>query len=53
MRRVFTGTPASSGMALGRVRLERPARFSIDNTPLPDSEIDAEVARCEPTRLPS
>jgi phosphotransferase system enzyme I (PtsI) len=34
-------------MALGRVRLERPARFSIDNTPLPDAEIEAEVARLE------
>ncbi len=47
MRRVFTGNSASSGMALGRVRLERPARFSIDNTPLPDAEIEAEVARLE------
>jgi len=34
-------------MALGRVRLEQPARFSIDNTPLPDSEIESEVARLE------
>jgi phosphotransferase system enzyme I (PtsI) len=34
-------------MALGRVRLEQPARFSIDNTPLPDSDIDSEVARLE------
>jgi phosphotransferase system enzyme I (PtsI) len=34
-------------MALGRVRLEQPARFSIDNTPLPDSEIENEVARLE------
>jgi len=47
MRRVFTGNSASPGMALGRVRLERPARFSIDNTPLPDAEIEAEVARLE------
>ncbi len=47
MRRVFTGNPAAPGMALGRVRLEQPARFSIDNTPLPDSEIDDEVARLE------
>ncbi|TAM96408.1 MAG: phosphoenolpyruvate--protein phosphotransferase [Rhodanobacteraceae bacterium] len=47
MRRVFTGNPAAPGMALGRVRLEQPARFSIDNTPLPDSETDAEVARLE------
>jgi phosphotransferase system enzyme I (PtsI) len=34
-------------MALGRVRLERPARFSIDTSPLPDAEIDAEVERLE------
>ena len=47
MRRVFPANPASSGMALGRVRLERPARFSIDNTPLPDAEVEAEVARLE------
>jgi phosphotransferase system enzyme I (PtsI) len=47
MRRVFSGNPASPGMALGRVRLERPARFSIDNTPLPDAEVEAEVARLE------
>jgi len=47
MRRVFTGNSASPGMALGRVRLERPARFSIDNTPLPDAEIEAEIARLE------
>ncbi|HKZ11840.1 MAG TPA: phosphoenolpyruvate--protein phosphotransferase [Rhodanobacteraceae bacterium] len=47
MRRVFTGNSASPGMALGRVRLERPARFSIDNSPLPDAEVEAEVARLE------
>ena len=47
MRRVFTGNPAAPGMALGRVRLEQPARFSIDNSPLPDAETDAEIARLE------
>ncbi|HEX5954201.1 MAG TPA: phosphoenolpyruvate--protein phosphotransferase [Rhodanobacteraceae bacterium] len=47
MRRVFPGNPASPGMVLGRVRLERPARFSIDTTPLPDAEVEAEVARLE------
>ncbi|HEX5960948.1 MAG TPA: phosphoenolpyruvate--protein phosphotransferase [Rhodanobacteraceae bacterium] len=47
MRRAFTGNIAAPGMALGRVRLEQPARFSIDNSPLPDAEIDAEVARLE------
>lgn len=47
MRRAFAGNVAAPGMALGRVRLEQPARFSIDSTPLPDSEIDSEVARLE------
>ena len=47
MRRVFPGYAAAPGMALGRVRLEQAARFSIDNTPLPDSEIESEVARLE------
>lgn len=47
MRRVIKGNAAAPGMALGRVRLEQPARFSIDTTPLPDAEVDAEVARLE------
>jgi phosphoenolpyruvate-protein phosphotransferase (PTS system enzyme I) len=47
MRRAFPGTVAAPGMALGRVRLEQPARFSIDTTPLPDADIDNEIARLE------
>ncbi|HET9819457.1 MAG TPA: phosphoenolpyruvate--protein phosphotransferase [Rhodanobacteraceae bacterium] len=47
MRRAFSGNVAAPGMALGRVRLEQPARFSIDSTPLPDAEVDGEVARLE------
>ncbi|HET7561089.1 MAG TPA: phosphoenolpyruvate--protein phosphotransferase [Rhodanobacteraceae bacterium] len=47
MRRAFPGNAAAPGMALGRVRLERPARFSVDSSPLPDAEIDAEIARLE------
>ena len=47
MRRAFAGNTAAPGMALGRVRLEQPARFSIDNTPLPDDEVEKEVARLE------
>jgi phosphotransferase system enzyme I (PtsI) len=47
MRRAFTGNVAAPGMALGRVRLEQPARFSIDSTPLPDAEVDSEIARLE------
>lgn len=41
------GYAAAPGMALGRVRLEQPARFSIDNSPLPDAEIEDEVVRLE------
>jgi phosphotransferase system enzyme I (PtsI) len=47
MRRVLEGNAAAPGMALGRVRLERPARFSIDNTPLPEAAVEAEIARLE------
>lgn len=47
MRRVFSGNVAAPGMVLGRVRLEQPARFTVDNTPLPDAEVDSEVARLE------
>jgi phosphotransferase system enzyme I (PtsI) len=47
MRRSLPGNAAATGMALGRVRLEQPARFRIDDSPLPDAEVDAEVARLE------
>lgn len=47
MRRAFPGNAAAPGMALGRVRLERPARFSVDSSPLPDADVDAEIARLE------
>ncbi|MGH8192310.1 MAG: phosphoenolpyruvate--protein phosphotransferase [Rhodanobacteraceae bacterium] len=47
MRRAFAGNIAAPGMALGRVRLEQPARFSVDNTPLADAEVEPEVARLE------
>jgi phosphotransferase system enzyme I (PtsI) len=47
MRRTFAGNVAAPGMALGRVRLEQPARFSIDNTPIPEAEVEQEVARLE------
>ncbi len=47
MRRTLPGNAAAAGMALGRVRLEQPARFRIDESPLPDAEVDAEVARLE------
>lgn len=47
MRRVLPGTAAASGMALGRARLEQPARFTIDTTPLAADDIEDEVARLE------
>lgn len=47
MRRVLPGTAAASGMALGRARLEQPARFTIDISPLAEADIDAEIARLE------
>lgn len=47
MRRVLAGTAAAAGMALGRARLEQPARFTIDTTPLAAEDIDAEIARLE------
>jgi len=47
MRRVLPGIVAASGMALGRARLEQPARFTIDTSPLAENEIDAEIARLE------
>ncbi|HXS74257.1 MAG TPA: phosphoenolpyruvate--protein phosphotransferase [Rhodanobacteraceae bacterium] len=47
MRRVLPGIAAASGMALGRARLEQPARFTIDTSPLAEHEIDAEISRLE------
>jgi phosphotransferase system enzyme I (PtsI) len=47
MRRVLTGVIAAPGMALGRARLEQPARFTIDTSLLSESEIEVEVARLE------
>ena len=45
MRLVLTGTGASRGMALGRARLEHPSRYLVDERPLPEDEIDAEIER--------
>ncbi|MGH8211821.1 MAG: phosphoenolpyruvate-utilizing N-terminal domain-containing protein, partial [Rhodanobacteraceae bacterium] len=47
MRRLLPGTVAASGMALGRARLEQPARFTIDTSPLAQDDIEAEIARLE------
>lgn len=45
MRLVLTGSGASRGMALGRARLEHPSRYLVDERPLPEDEIDAEIER--------
>ncbi len=45
MRAVLAGTSASRGMALGRARLVRPSKLSVDHRPLEDHEVEAEVER--------
>ncbi|MBA8885069.1 phosphoenolpyruvate--protein phosphotransferase [Dokdonella fugitiva] len=45
MRLVLTGLGASRGMALGRARLEQPSRYLVDDRPLAEAEVDAEVER--------
>ncbi len=44
-RFVIAGTPAARGMTLGRARLVQPSQFAIDERPLLEAEIEAEVAR--------
>ncbi len=43
MRFVLTGGGASRGMALGRARLEQPSRYLIDERPLGEADIEAEI----------
>ncbi|WP_395683436.1 phosphoenolpyruvate--protein phosphotransferase [Dokdonella sp.] len=45
MRLVLTGGGASRGMALGRARLEQPSRFLVDDRPLAEADVEAEVDR--------
>lgn len=45
MRFVLTGGGASRGMALGRARLEHPSRYLIDDRPLGDADVEAEIER--------
>ncbi len=45
MRTVLTGTAAARGMALGRARLVRPSKLSVDNRPLLDDEVEPEIER--------
>ena len=44
-RFVIGGTGAARGMALGRARLVQPSQIRVDERPLAESEIDAEVER--------
>jgi phosphotransferase system enzyme I (PtsI) len=45
MRHVLPGTLASRGMALGRARLVQPSRYAVDNRPLAEDEVEAELER--------
>lgn len=45
MRHTLPGTAASRGMALGRARLVQPSRYAVDNRPLGEDEIEAELER--------
>ncbi|KGI77238.1 phosphoenolpyruvate--protein phosphotransferase [Oleiagrimonas soli] len=45
MRIVLAGTAASRGMALGRARLVKPSKLNVDNRPLDDHEVEAEIER--------
>ena len=47
MRLVLTGSGASRGRALGRARLEQPSRFLVDETPLEEADVSAELARLD------
>ena len=47
VRRVLEGQRAAPGMALGRVRLQLPHRYSIDASPLPADAIEQELARLD------
>ncbi len=43
MRQVLSGTVAAHGMALGRARLVQPSRYTVDNRPLEENEVEAEL----------
>jgi phosphotransferase system enzyme I (PtsI) len=45
VRFVLTGGGASRGMALGRARLEHPSRYLIDERPLGEADVEAEIER--------
>ncbi|MBL0223355.1 MAG: phosphoenolpyruvate--protein phosphotransferase [Xanthomonadales bacterium] len=47
MRLILEGSGASRGMALGRARLEQPSRFLVDNTPLAQADVAAELVRID------
>ncbi|WP_422241363.1 phosphoenolpyruvate--protein phosphotransferase, partial [Dokdonella sp.] len=46
-RHLLEGSGASRGMALGRARLEQPSRFLVDETPLEQGEVAAELERID------
>jgi phosphotransferase system enzyme I (PtsI) len=46
-RIVIAGVAAARGMALGRARLVQPSQPQVDQRPLPEAEVEAEVARLD------
>jgi len=46
-RIVIAGVAAARGMALGRARLVQPSQPQVDQRPLPEGEVEAEVARLD------
>jgi phosphotransferase system enzyme I (PtsI) len=46
-RIVIAGVAAARGMALGRARLVQPSQPQVDRRPLPEGEVEAEVARLD------
>ena len=46
-RIVIAGVAAARGMALGRARLVQPSQPQVDRRPLPEAEVEAEVARLD------
>jgi phosphotransferase system enzyme I (PtsI) len=45
VRFILTGNGAARGMALGRARLEQPSRYLVDERPVANEDVDAELAR--------
>ena len=51
VRQTIKGSGAARGMALGRARLVHPGEVNIDKRPLPDDQVEDEVARLDAAML--